>query len=446
MRYLFFLLLITQTWPCFSQKIVQAKTLKEALKKGERQNKLVFVQFESATCMQCNEVADLGINENNVKSALQKDFIFLKIPTNHPDREQIGQVYHISKGFGILFLNSKGSLVHRWSQSSTRDGEYEKQMTLALSKKQNGAIGDDLTKAYQQGNRNTDFLESYIQHLQMLNLPTDSIVEEYVSLLPADSFQSIRTLVFISKMAPALTSKADQALRKNPALFNQAWYTIDLPLRVNINNAILNKTMRQAIEEKNERKALRAAAFIKGVNSNPDAGEKNYQRSMLRYYEATGDTTTYFRKAVAFYTGHFMNISPDSVKRLDSVNQQKMMAQSPMIDTIINGKPAKIKQVAFAPGTQRYTGELNDAAWKMYNMTSNPNLLMMATKWVEKGLEFYESPEALHTYAHLLYKQGKVTEAVEKLDRTIAIRKERGYPVKEYETLLQKMKKGAALD
>jgi hypothetical protein len=79
-------------------------------------------------------------------------------------------------------------------------------------------------------------------------------------------------------------------------------------------------------------------------------------------------------------------------------------------------------------------------------MTSQPQLLLMAIGWIEKGLEFYESAEALDTYARLLYKSGQQTRAVDVQLRAIALKTRQGYPVKEMEAVLEKMRRKAAID
>lgn len=445
MRYLLAAFLFLQSIIVIGQKINDAGSWEQALKKAAKEDRPIFVQFESATCNECNEVADLGIGYEGARAAIAKDFVFIKISPDHPDRAQIGADYNIANGFGALFVHHSGTIIHKYTGSSSSKTAYESQMQMALSKAKDVGKNSALAEAYKSGNRDIDFMEQYLLYRQTLELSTDSLLEEYAHLLPPDSLKSIRTLEFIARMVPALGSKADMELRKDLELFNQAWYRIDLPVRVNINGNIINKTMRKAVEEKNTGLAMRTAAFSRNINSNPEAGERSYKRTLMSYYRQVKDTTAYFESAVAFYTRYYMNISIDSVKQSDSISRNRQLQQAALRDTVKDGRPVQVRAITFAPNTQRYTNELNEAAWNFYTMTDNVYLLSIAASWVERGLQFYESPEALHTYASLLYKLGQPQKAINSLQRSIAIRKERHYPTNEYEAVLQRMESGAPL-
>ena len=150
-------------------------------------------------------------------------------------------------------------------------------------------------------------------------------------------------------------------------------------------------------------------------------------------------------KSIAYYDRYFMDVSADSIKRTDSLNRKRMFAMAPK-DTVMNGtKIIARATITYSPITQNFTRELNNGAYKFYKITNNPYLLSVATEWVRKGLEFFETPEALDTYAKLLYKQGHKEEAIQMETKAIAVRKARGFPVKDYEAVIDNMKKGIAV-
>ena len=144
-----------------------------------------------------------------------------------------------------------------------------------------------------------------------------------------------------------------------------------------------------------------------------------------------------------------MVVNADSIRRIDSTAIPVRLDQQPRIvkDTVINGRKATLQStsVAFKPMAQYFTIELNEGAWNFYKMTNNPYLLSIATEWAKKGLAFYESPEALDTYAKLLYKQGQKEKAIDIETKAIALRQKRGYSTKEYEAIVEKMKKGVVI-
>jgi hypothetical protein len=112
----------------------------------------------------------------------------------------------------------------------------------------------------------------------------------------------------------------------------------------------------------------------------------------------------------------------------------------------MNGRQVQRSTISFAPVTQNFARELNNGAWSFYKMTKNPYLLSVATEWVTKGLEFFKSPEILDTYSRLLYKQNQKAKAIELQQEAIALRKQRKYSTREYDLILDKMKKNAIVD
>ncbi len=389
-----------------------------ALQRSSAEGKIIFLQFEAAECQQCNEVAERGLSEKDLAEQVVNTFILIKITADHPDRSQIATQYNMNSksGFGSLFIDHNGTLLHKFPATTSNSKDYFKHIELAINKAGESLKINEFEKEYKSGNKSIGFLEQFLLKKKTLNISTDKLLEEYVALLPADSLKSVRTINFIMQMRPMLGSPAYEAVHQDNALFNRAWFTMNLSTRIGINNAIIYKAINKAITEKDEVFALRTARFAQGTNTNYEAGAKAYDKNMMKFYQETGDTSKYFVKAIAYYERFFMVVNVDSIRKMDSTRLRKLLDQQPRIprDTIINGKKAIMQttSVAFKPTTQNFTMELNEGAWNFYKMTNNPYLLSIATEWAKKGLDFYESPEALDTYARLLYKQGQKEKAI----------------------------------
>jgi hypothetical protein len=354
----------------------------------------------------------------------------------------------MQQGFGTLYINAEGTLVHKFASTTSSSKHYAEQSRLAIEKAGETLKVSELENEYKSGNKSIGFIEALLLKRQSLNLSTDSLLQEYVQLLPADSQKTLRTLVFIARMAPELGSRANSILRADRALFNQAWNTMKLPERVQINNAVITKSLNKAIAQKSEADARNTARFAMSTyQGNVEAGAKSYAVNMLQFFEQINDTSMYFINAIPYYNRYYMTVNVDSVKRVDSVKKTELLNEAPLTKTVISSTSYKnVKSISFAPRTQAYTNALNHAARNFYKMTSQPQLLLMAIGWIEKGLEFYESAEALDTYARLLYKSGQQTRAVDVQLRAIALKTRQGYPVKEMEAVLEKMRRKAAID
>lgn len=419
----------------------------EALRLAKANSKMVFMQFESSDCEECNEVADKGLSDKELSARINETFIPIKINSKHPDRDDIALQYNISPtGFGSLFIDMNGALILKYPKTISMSGEYFNQIDIALYALSESARINYLEKEYEAGNRSIDFLEVLLTKKSSLKLSTDKLLDEYVHLLPPDSLSSIRTLVFIAQLAPMFGSKAYSTLYRDPQLFNHAWYSMSNSVRININNTIIYKGVKKAISEKSEASALTIANFARNVyGTNINGGLMAYERAMVSFYEKV-DTAKYFLKAIEYYNKYFMTINTDSINRIDSIKQQKVFAEAVMRDSIINGKRTKVNISSYMPISQYYGDRLNSAAWNFYKMTNDPHLLAIATNWAQRAMELFNKAGIMDTYARLLYKQGQKQKAIEVQTRARDLWVARKFSPRQYDIVLDKMKRNVALD
>jgi Flp pilus assembly protein TadD len=72
--------------------------------------------------------------------------------------------------------------------------------------------------------------------------------------------------------------------------------------------------------------------------------------------------------------------------------------------------------------------------------------LSVATQWSQRALEYHRSPQVLDTYARLLYKQGQTDLATSIMTEAITMQQKEGYPTKDFDITLTKMKNKKPLD
>jgi hypothetical protein len=429
----------------YAQIDFSSLSFNEALQKAQSEGKLIFLQFEAASCSQCNDVANKGFDNKEVADKINETFFCLKIDAQHPDRDKIATTYNLNakNGFGTLFIDHNGAIIHKFLKTTSRSKEYLTQLDIALIKAGESMNINVLEKEYQKGNRGFGLLQSLLLKRRSLAFPTDSLLDEYIDALPDDSSSSVSTLCFIAEMAPVLDSKADKFMRNNPNVFNRAWYTMSLAKRTAINNIIINKSLRKAIKEKDENYAVRSASFAQATNTtNYTAAARAYDMNMLRFYDGTNDTTKYFRKAIAYYDKYFMNLNPDSFRKMYSMNLIRLlMSPTAKKDTVIVGNTKRITtNIAYRPIAQYYASELNNGAYKFFLKTNNSYLLSIAEEWAEKASQLFRNQFILDTYAKVLYKENKTEIAIHVMQEAIALQQKQGYPTKEYEAVLEAMK------
>ena len=429
--------------PAFSQVQFEVMSFEQALLKARETGKMLFLQFESPTCDQCNEVADKAFEDKKLGSQLKQGFICVKIGPRHPDRNSIANLYDKESFFGSLFITADGALVHIFPKSTTQPDAYFKEIDQALTKAGEGLRLTDLEKQHRNDSKNIFLTEQLLLLKKSLYLDTDSLLDEYVSILSADSLRSPATLSFIAQQAPVIGGKADFLLRKNYSLFIQTWNALPLPVRIGVNNRIIYKSMRRAVRDKNLEYAYKVASFARNTHTkNPQAATKAYDSNILEYYRQTHDTLNYLVRVINYYDNYYMTINVDSVKKKDSLYRLALMAKQEGERTTRGDSVVYKKSISYAPITQVFTRNLNEGAWTIYTWTNDPLYLKKALQWSARANEFYESPEAADTYARLLYKTGNKNEAIQQESKAIDLRKKRGYKTASFEKVLADMQAG----
>jgi hypothetical protein len=77
---------------------------------------------------------------------------------------------------------------------------------------------------------------------------------------------------------------------------------------------------------------------------------------------------------------------------------------------------------------------LNTVAWDFYENVTDKTALMKAEEWAKKSVDLEAAYPNLDTYASLLYKNGKKTEALAIANKAIEFAKKEGYPADEYKS------------
>jgi len=444
MKSLLLSLLLFTSYISYGQVNFTVNSFDAALQASKETGKIIFLQYEASNCEQCNEVADKAFENNKLGEQVNTIFTTIKISSKHSDRKKVAKLYDLKEeAFGTLFIAGDATLLHSFLRTTSMAKNYETEIDKVLTKASEGMRLNTILSEYEKGNRNPIFLEELMAAKKNLNLDTDTLLNEYVKLLPKDSLESIRTIVFIAGMAPVIDSRPDNAMRRS-SRFNEAWNTIPLNERISINGRIVHKSMTKAVREKNERYAYRVSDFRK-FTYNPDyrAGQQAADYEMIQYYLSTKDTLNYLIRSVYFYDNYYMTISVDSIKRKDSLSFTMMAEKQKKEQPVQAG--VNQRTITFTPTTQHYARELNNAASSFYDLSGDPLYLAKAIQWSERANQFHVHYITMNTYALLLYKAGKKEEAMIWQNKAIENKKKMGYDTKKLEKELDDMKKNKPL-
>jgi hypothetical protein len=421
----------------------QPLSFNDALNKAEKEGKYLMVVLDAVDCEHCNEVADKGFADAKLAQQLSQKFIAIRPKLSDATWEQLAQQYETPSGMATLFFTANGILLHKRTGTSTMAKHYADAAERALARESEVLNLNSLTEAYNQNKKDVKVLQALLVKRRELYLSTDTLLDEYVALLSEDSLKSVHQLLFIARFAPVLESEADKVLRANPDRFNQAWYRMDLPTRVRINNSVIYKSRLRAIKSRDEANANYVANFAASTHSVPQAKTRAYDLNMMEYYRGVNNAEKFLSTAKSYYEKFVMNIPVDSVHYMDSVQKMKLLAQAKPDTVRREGNRAVVsKSISFTPVAQKLMNELNRGAWDVYKMTRNPEYINAALEWSARAVQLARMPGALDTHARLLYVSGKKQEAIELETEAIAKQHQMGFGTKEYEAVLAAMKAG----
>ena len=303
-----------------------------------------------------------------------------------------------------------------------------------------------MQETYTQGDRSPQFMQAYIERLREVGLTVDEPLDAYVQSLPVDSLRSAHMLRFIFEQGPVVGSRADSVFRSNYPRTDSLYRAVGWNKAVELNNRIVNNSLRKAIKEKNMQLATRTANFRQRTYQNDyKGGAAARQWVMMRYHRGTEDTLQYLRLASVYYDSQFMTARVDSVQKLDELDSQRRM-RGEFPPATGSGKPQStaVRMVMAFPNTQRFVSALNQAAWDFQELTRDSVYLQKALTWSKRSLEFRQDGSLMDTYAHILYWLGRKEEALEWQQKAVKMEKERNSPmVSALEATLKKMESGS---
>lgn len=449
-KHLFLIILSLSISSLFAQTSFRKLPFDQALETAKNEKRILMVQLSSKDCIQCNEVAEKGLGSATVNNKISAEkIIAVQYVFGDPDWNLLTKKYSAPDGLLLLFFSPTGNVIYKYNGSTSFANSYVQMIDVAKSKLNDEAAIETFEKAYESGSRNTALLEQLINFRQNLNRETEQVLDDYVKSLPKDSLQSITQLQKIARFAPILNTYADSSMRSNNDRFNEAWYRMDMQTRININNLIIAKTRKKAVDQKNNTLAFRTANFAAGVNSNAMEKNRLYIFQLMEYFRLTQDTANYLNYAGRLYEQYYMRISADSIKKMDSITRQQALAPPsfdlpPGVSSEGNGRIGVQRTITYAPKAQFFANDLNNGAFSVYKMNPPEKYTAMALKWSARSLEFYESAASLDTYARLLYKTGQRDSAIYYQQKAVELEKNKGYKAAAFETVLKKMKKKEA--
>ncbi|MBT2563682.1 hypothetical protein J7E50_05040 [Pedobacter sp. ISL-68] len=447
-----------------AQELKTSKSLETALEQSFLSKKPVLLIINvTGISKPVNLPANVKVNfksaleEPEVVNKIDENFIVYKTTMTDTNIRSIIREANIKSFPAFVFLRSNKDVFFKDFGNSTDQKKYISMINNALLASKEESISDMETK-YNADKSNNVLLKKLIDTRKKLGITNNAqLIEQYANNLKIGDFNDYQNVLYILEAGPYSDGSAYKLAYTNRKIIDSLYRT-ELPQkRSAINNVIISNTIADAAKNKNTARAISAASFARNTwTKDYRRGDKAYNTQILWYYNTVKDTASYLRTASYFYDNFYMNVSADSIKKIEAKDRealtQKHIAFSPYKQTISKEKLDSLQKTAGAKvitqsfvsvgsPSNSYANELNNAAWKFYEIgTKNLNYLSKAMIWSRRSIELNPIPGYYDTLAHILYRLGYNEEAIKTQEMAIDKAKSEKTSTANLESELKKIK------
>lgn len=360
---------------------------KEIVAKAKSENKLIFLDGYASWCAPCKYLAAKVFTVDSVADFYNKNFI-----NSHFDMEK-GEGIEVRAKYGIkvfptlVFINGDGEVVHQAAGSRPPTEFIQLGMDALNPEKQLITY----RKKYEAGNKDPKFVLSYLQMLKDSYSDFDAVATGYLKdlnekdLIKKDNWDIINEYIF------NVNSSEIQYILKNKNAFAKEY-----------GNDIVDSKLKTAF----------AAEFDKIIKS------RNYSKTAFDSLKGV--------------------VSKSGYDKADEVNMAADYSLFKRKKDVDNFVPAADLLLKLKSAT---TEKMNEAAWFVFENSSDKEKLEKAAGWAKKGFEMNEESGICDTYANILFKLGKKQEAIKYEEKALELAKKAGEGVEEIQKTLDEMKK-----
>jgi hypothetical protein len=357
---------------------------------------------------------------------------FIVVETNRGDTAIRSIVAKTNRYPAFVFLHPNGDIFHNDFGYGAKE-KYLAMLDKALLLRKEKSV-TQLQNEYEKHPDNFTLLKDLINARRKSGIIDNAeLIDKYVTGLKVADFNDYQTVLFILQAGPYSDGNAYKFAYTNRKIVDSIYKTEPSQTRLDLNNAIIVNTMARAIKTRNRIHAQNGANYARSTwGKDYVKGNKIFNTHMIRFYSAIKDSTNYFRTAIQHYDTYYMNISLDSLKRMQArervdVMQRIKLAESrkamtkERLDSLIKAddtgnkirtvETAMVPSSAFAVST--YSNDLNNIAYQFYQTgTKNLNHLTKAMIWSKRAVDLSSQPSYYDTLAHIYYAMGIHAEAL----------------------------------
>lgn len=287
-------------------------TLEEAKEAAKRENKLIFVDCYTTWCGPCKMLSKYVFTDPEMAEFYNANFINLKL-----DMEAEGRMFAIEYGISayptLLFIDHNGTVFKRIVGG--RDAKtFILEGTAAMTPDE--SVIKKMQERFDTGEREEEFLKSYIRNLSKAGKPLEIPLREYISLQSDAKQKEAPFTDFIFEVTNHILSKGTSILKENEALYKE---------RYGVNKyedkllSIGTASVKDAVKNKDEVNYKKSMSFVSSLK-NPDNKKIQMQLSLL-WYESIQDWSHFAKVANNYLLTYGLIDSPESIKIVQKMDR-----------------------------------------------------------------------------------------------------------------------------
>lgn len=355
-------------------------TFSEVLEESAKLEKPILLYFHFTGCGACAEMERNVLANSSVIDYYNEAYLLFDVNIRVGEGPEIKKQHKVRFSPSFIFLNPEGEEAHKLVGIFSVD-EFIHAGKVVIE--EDKSLKSFYTR-YEEGERNSEFLYEFCQAQQDAAATDSTVIYEYIASLPEDELNTEKTISFIYEFSfvdrePVFgfDSPAIEALRNNKDLIINQYDSSDVENRI-LYTAIYD--FHSAIKNKDEDKYDRILSYIEA-----HLPEVPY----IVYPEIDGR--------------HTMAIGTEGL--IEEYQFLKVIK--------FNGPEAALTYLAKTVPNPDSTSVavLYNYAGVIYNNTDNTALLNLSLEYSERILRVKESYETYSTYAFLLFKLERYTEA-----------------------------------
>lgn len=436
---IFSVVAINQT---FSQGInFRQDDWQNVVSQAKAQKKLIFVDIYTTWCGPCKEMDKKTFTDISVGDKFNARFINYKVDAEKGFGINLAKRYNVTSYPTCLFIDANENPVYK-QEGLLRAPDLLKEADMVLNNQANSKPLWALDKLYNDGRRDSEFLNEYIGVRSLYsNIDNRDLVEEYVKSLTPIQYSADKTLRIMVNNGFKIDGKAFDLLlkfrEKAESLFEGGVEKVNRAFSQSI-----NEVFDVALKGKNQ--ALFDKALAANLKALPNTADRVNDKNKLAFYLAIKDVNKFSEAAEQYLDQYVMFVQIESIRKQDLWEYEKIMQNYKLgiRDSVGAGAAMYLNLKTNAKNTMaRLTSaELNEVVKAFYDQVDDKVKLKKATEWAKRSLELVETPDSYHSYAQLMLKMGDKQMAMDIEQKAYDVALREKLDTQKFTAALEKMK------